>query len=75
MGRVLGRIPVGLVPTSRDRAQPVELVPPAQLTHTVALLDSHTVYVVLGDLFAWLCSLCAVGLLGWSFLSARRRKS
>jgi apolipoprotein N-acyltransferase len=74
-GRELGRIPVGLVPTESDRAQPGELVPPAHLTRTVALLDGRTVYVALGDLFAWLCSFAAAGLLAWSFLSARRRKS
>jgi len=74
-GRVLERIPVGLVSTESDRAHPADLVPAARLTRTVALLDGRTVYVVLGDLFAWLCSLAALGLLGWSFLSARRQKS
>jgi apolipoprotein N-acyltransferase len=74
-GRVLERIPVGLVPTQSDRAHPADLAPPARLTRSVALLDGRSVYVVLGDLFAWLCSLSALGLLGWSFLSARRRKS
>jgi apolipoprotein N-acyltransferase len=71
VGRELGRIPVGLVTTSRDRAQPDELVPPAQLTRGVALLDGRTVYVALGDLFAWLCLLLSAGLLGWSFWSGR----
>jgi len=74
-GRVLETIPLGLVPTTRDRAHPSELVTPGQLTRSVALLDDRTVYVVIGDLFAWLCSLAAVGLLVWSFLSARRQKS
>jgi apolipoprotein N-acyltransferase len=74
-GRVLGTIPLGLVSTDSDRAHPADLVPPGRLTRTVALLDGRTVYVVLGDLFAWLCVLAAMGLLGWSFLSARRQKS
>jgi apolipoprotein N-acyltransferase len=74
-GRVLGTIPLGLVPTARDRAHHSELIPAGQLTRSVALLDGRTVYLVIGDLFAWLCVLAAVGLLGWSFLSARRKKS
>jgi apolipoprotein N-acyltransferase len=74
-GRVLGTIPLGLVPTTRDRAHPSELIPSGQLTRSVALLDGRTVYLVTGDLFAWLCVLAAVGLLVWSFLSARKQKS
>jgi len=49
-----------------------QLVPPGHLTFSVALLESRTVYVVLGDLFTWLCVLAAVGLLTWSFV--RRKK-
>jgi apolipoprotein N-acyltransferase len=74
-GRVLGTIPLGLVPTTRDRAHPSELVPSGQLTRSVALLDGRTVYLIIGDLFAWLCVLAAAGLLVWSFLSARKQKS
>jgi apolipoprotein N-acyltransferase len=74
-GRVLQTIPLGLVPSSRDHAHPSELVPAGQLTRSVALLDGRTVYLIIGDLFAWLCSLAAVGLLGWSFLSARKQRS
>jgi apolipoprotein N-acyltransferase len=74
-GRVLETIPLGLVPTTHDRAHPSELVPAGRLTRSVALLDGRTVYLIVGDLFAWLCSLAAVGLLGWSFLSARKQKS
>jgi apolipoprotein N-acyltransferase len=74
-GRVLGTIPLGLVPTTRDRAHPSELIPSGQLTRSVALLDGRTVYLIIGDLFAWLCVLAAAGLLVWSFLSARKQKS
>jgi len=73
-GRVLGTIPLGLVPTSRDRAHPSELVSSGQLTRSVALLEGRTPYVVLGDLFAWLCALAAVGLLSWSFLRGRKNR-
>jgi apolipoprotein N-acyltransferase len=73
VGRELTRIPVGLSLTSQKRINPSQLVPASYLVRTVALLEGRTLYGVLGDLFAWACTLTALGLLVWTFF--RKKKS
>jgi apolipoprotein N-acyltransferase len=71
-GRIVGRLPLGLSQRDGDRIAYRDLEPPRMLTGTVTLLDGKTIYTTIGDLFAWLCSVAALGLLGWSFV---RKKS
>jgi apolipoprotein N-acyltransferase len=72
VGRELARIPVGLSPTSQKRIHPSQLVEASFLVRTVALLEGRTVYGVLGDLFAWACTLAALGLLVWTFIRKKK---
>jgi apolipoprotein N-acyltransferase len=71
-GRVLSRTEIGLAPTDEDFIAASELVAPAHLVQTVALLDDRTVYCVVGDLFAWLCVAFCLGLFALTSWPLRR---
>jgi len=71
LGRVVARIPLGLTTTDADSISYRELLPARYLVHEVALIDGLTIYCIIGDLFAWLCSLLAVGMLVVTFTMKR----
>jgi apolipoprotein N-acyltransferase len=72
VGRVVVQTSLGLSPAGGNRISRRDLVPPTSLVGTVALLDGKTVYGVIGDLFAWVCALAALVLVGWSFFKKTR---
>jgi len=70
-GRVVAHISLGLAVTDADSISYRELPPARHLVRDVALIDGLTIYCIIGDLFAWLCSLLAVVMLVATFTMKR----
>ena len=69
-GRILQSIPIGLIDTDDTDVSADRAVPPASLIAEVPELTGRTVYVVIGDSFAYLCAAFAAGM--WVY--AKRQK-
>lgn len=71
-GNILQRLPIGLIDTDETDVSTDRAVPPQLLMADVPLIHGRTPYVVIGDSFAYLCTLFAAGL--W-WLARRRAKA
>lgn len=54
-GRIVAATKLGMIDADGREANESQHVPPAWLAGEVPLMSGHTVYVVVGDLFAYLC--------------------
>ncbi len=61
-GRILASLPIGLVDSDEADLSTDRAIPPASLVAELPKLHGRTPYVVIGDAFAYLCTLFALAL-------------